>query len=80
MDWCYAPDEAVSVLDMSCIHPHQDITLHRSLGTRLGITLGFDQNKKDTSLYVMDVSEEGQRVGLWVCSQALLLCSSWKVG
>lgn len=34
----------------------QDITLHRSLGTRLGITLGFDQNRKDTPLYVMDVS------------------------
>lgn len=38
---------------------HQDITLHRSLGTRLGITLGFDQSKKDTSLYVMDVSGRG---------------------
>ena len=61
--------------------PAQDITLHRSLGTRLGITLGFDQNKKETPLYVMDVSG-----GQWAGSVGLFmqvlyaLCSSWRVG
>ena len=60
---------------------NQDITLHRSLGTRLGITLGFDQNKKETPLYVMDVSG-----GQWVSSVGVFMqvlcapCSSWRAG
>lgn len=60
----------------------QDITLHRSLGTRLGITLGFDQNKKETPLYVMDVSSGGQWVGsVGVFKQVLCaFCSSWRAG
>jgi membrane-associated protease RseP (regulator of RpoE activity) len=36
-----------------------DVTLHRSVGTRLGITLGFDQNKKTSKLYVMHLLPDG---------------------
>lgn len=69
------------MLRWACCTP-QDITLHRSLGTRLGITLGFDQNRKDTPLYVMDVS--GRVSGCVYrptpLHYATLPCSSWRVG
>jgi hypothetical protein len=56
-----------------------DVTLHRSVGTRLGITLGFDQNKKTSKLYVMHVSVVASQLVRWFTTYLSVVLSSYQM-